>query len=124
MPSAVLGTLNLTEQPMAAQVQVLEVEVEVTPSPEKTSRDESFREGVAAKAEQSLEDALDSLRLMGASEQQLGALMGATRLMCLLRLLDEDLDGVFFQYWASHGATISAQEQIAKILVPELHHLL
>jgi hypothetical protein len=117
VPEALLAPLNLPTGP-----KVVEMEF-VFPSP-RTDDEERFEQIVRDKAADSLKEALDSLRLDGASEQQLGALMGSTRLECLLRLLDMDLEGVVLEYLATGGATRTLREVIAAALVPELDGLL
>lgn len=117
VPPALMSPLNL---PRGAQV----LEMEIVLSAPRTDNEKRFEQIVRDKAADSLKEALDSLRLDGASEQQLGALMGSTRLECLLRLLDMDLEGVVLEYLATGGATSTLREVIAMALVPELKGLL
>lgn len=122
MPATLLSPLDLTS--VLPGVQVLDVQISVPAQPSPTQEDREFALAIREEADQNLVDALDSLRLSGASEQQLGALMGATRLACLLRLLDEDLDEVMLRYLASDGQTPTVREVIARIMVPELERVL
>lgn len=117
LPEALLTPLNLSRS-----TRVLEMEI-ILPS-SRTPDEEKFEQIVRNKAAEAMEEALNSLRLDGASEQQLGALMGSARLECLLRLLNLDLEGIVLEYVATGGATRSVREEIAALLVPELEGLL
>lgn len=117
VPPALMSPLNL---PRGGQV--LEMEI-VLPAP-RTDNEARFEKIVRDKTADALEDAMNSLRLDGASEQQLGAVMGATRLECLLRLLNMDLESIVLDYITSGGTTASLREIIALALVPELGSVL
>jgi hypothetical protein len=117
VPEALLSPLVLP-----GQVRVLEMEI-VLPAP-RDDNQERFEQIVRQKAAEALEEALESLRLDGASEQQLGAIMGSTRLECLMRLLDLDLEGIVLEHVATGGATRPLREVIASVLVPELDGML
>jgi len=109
---------------------VMEVEIEIPMDPplplqrEDIEKQWAYQEAVREEADTLMESALHSLRVDGASEQQLGALISAVRLHCLLKVLDLDVSEVARRHHESHGITLSPNRALAAALVPELKDLL
>jgi hypothetical protein len=117
MPDSLLSPLGLPERIPAM------LEVHLPAQPEPSPEEKLFEQSIREYSSTALEDALNSLRLDGASEQQLGAVMGSTRLECLLRLLELDLDGVVLEHLITQGSSPSLRQVLATALVPELKNI-
>lgn len=110
----------LSAIPIGVEIQVIDLEVSVPVQREEVEARWEEQEEIRRGTQHVLEEALNSLRLDGASEQQLEAVMGAMRITCLLKILDLDVYNVARQYYESDGATISPNRALAAALVPEL----